>query len=89
MTDVHITREEHGRHGRYVATVGGTPEAGIMSLRPGGIWAQILPGAYVFVWLAVLVGTAVWLLRRCDDVGLTRPPTQDLEHLEGVDTGRN
>ena len=23
MTDVHITREEHGRHGRYVATVAG------------------------------------------------------------------
>ncbi|GAA0244542.1 GNAT family N-acetyltransferase [Rhodanobacter caeni] len=23
MTDVHITRKEHGRHGRYVATVAG------------------------------------------------------------------
>ncbi len=65
------------------------PQAGIMSLRPGGIWTDILPGAYVFVFLAVLVGTAVWLWRLRADVRLPCPPIHDLDHLECVDARRH
>jgi alpha-1,2-mannosyltransferase len=38
-------------------------EASVLSLRPGGIWNDIVPGTYVFVFLAVLMGTAAWLWR--------------------------
>jgi alpha-1,2-mannosyltransferase len=72
--------------GWIVATTGDTPRAGILSLRPGGIWTDILPGAYVFVFLVVLVGTVIWLWRLRDDIRLTRPPAHDLEHLESVDS---
>ena len=75
--------------GWIVATAGDTPQAGILSLRPGGIWTEILPGAYVFVFLAVLVCTVVWLWRLRDDVRLTGLPAHDLEHLEGVDAGHH
>ena len=75
--------------GWIVATTGDTPQAGILSLRPGGVWTDILPGAYVFVFLVVLVGTVVWLWRLHDDMRLARPPAHDLEHLEGVDSGHH
>jgi len=75
--------------GWIVATAGDTPQAGILSLRPGGIWIDILPGAYVFVFLVVLVGTVVWLWRLRDDMRLARPPIHDLEHLEVVDSGHH
>ncbi len=75
--------------GWIVSTAGDTPQAGILSLRPGGIWNEILPGAYVLVFLAVLLGTAVWLWRLRGDVRLTRLSAHDLEHLEGVDAGRD
>ena len=58
-----------------------------MSLLTGGIWAEILPGTYVFVFLAVLLGTLMWLWRLRDDVRLARPSAHDLEHLESVDAG--
>jgi alpha-1,2-mannosyltransferase len=73
--------------GWIVATAGDSPQAGIMSLRPGGIWTEILPGAYVYVFLVVLLGTMAWLWRQRDDVSLARPPAQDLEDLESVDAG--
>jgi len=73
--------------GWIVATAGDTPQAGILSLRPGGIWTDIVPGAYVFVFLVVLVGTVVWLWRLRDDMRLACPPIHDLEHLEVVDSG--
>ena len=72
--------------GWIVATAGDTPQAGIMSLRPAGIWTEILPGAYVYVFLAVLLGTMAWLWRQ-RDVRLARLPAHDLEHLESVDAG--
>jgi alpha-1,2-mannosyltransferase len=77
--------------GWIVAVAGDTPQAGILSLRPDGAWGEILPGAYVLVFLVVLLGTVVWL-RRCSwryDARLTRSPTHDLEHLEGVDAGHH
>jgi len=75
--------------GWFVAVVGDTPQAGILSLRPGGTWDEILPGAYVFVFILVLPATAVWLWRLRAERHLTRLPTHDLEHLEGVDAGKN
>jgi alpha-1,2-mannosyltransferase len=75
--------------GWIVATAGDTPQAGILSLRPGGVWTGILPGAYVLVFLLVLLATVVWLWRLRDDPRLTRPPAHDLEHLEGVDAGHH
>ena len=75
--------------GWIVATAGDTPQAGILSLRPGGIWTDILPGAYVFVLLVMLVGTVVWLWRLRDDMRLACPPIHDLEHLEVVDSGHH
>ncbi|MBV9638880.1 MAG: DUF2029 domain-containing protein [Mycobacteriaceae bacterium] len=47
----------------FVAFPGGTPQAGILSLRPGGMWDQIIPGSYVFLFVAVSALTAVWLWR--------------------------
>ncbi|WP_232070292.1 glycosyltransferase 87 family protein [Mycobacterium noviomagense] len=38
-------------------------EASVLSLRPGGVWNAIVPGTYVFVFLAVLMCTAAWLWR--------------------------
>jgi alpha-1,2-mannosyltransferase len=75
--------------GWIVFTAGDTPQAGILSLRPGGIWGEILPGAYFFVFVTVLLGTVVWLRRLRDDARLTRDPVHDLEHLEGVDAGHH
>jgi len=75
--------------GWIVATAGDTPQAGILSLRPGGIWTDILPGAYVFVLLVMLVGTVIWLWRLRDDMRLACPPIHDLEHLEVVDSGHH
>jgi alpha-1,2-mannosyltransferase len=47
----------------FVAFPGGTPQAGVMSLRPGGVWNDIIVGTYVFVFVAVCIGTAIWLWR--------------------------
>jgi len=69
--------------GWFVSVAGDTPQAGVMSLRPGGIWNEILPATYVFVFVTVILGTAVWLWR------LTGSSAHDLEHLKGVDTGGN
>jgi alpha-1,2-mannosyltransferase len=74
--------------GWIVATAGDTPQAGILSLRPGGIWNEILPGSYVFVFAVVLLSSAVWLPRQRVE-RLTRAPAHDFEHLEGVDAGHN
>jgi alpha-1,2-mannosyltransferase len=75
--------------GWFVAVAGDTPQAGILSLHPGGTWDEILPGAYVFVFIVVLLATAVWLWRLRAERHLTRLPAHDLEHLEGVDAGQN
>jgi alpha-1,2-mannosyltransferase len=72
--------------GWFVSVAGDTPQAGVMSLRLGGKWDEIMPATYVFVFVAVLVCTAVWLWRERGR-RLTRSPTHDLEHLKGVDTG--
>jgi alpha-1,2-mannosyltransferase len=73
--------------GWFVSVAGDTPQAGIMSLRPGGAWDQILPATYVFVFAAALVATAVWLCR--SDAELSRSATDDFEHLESVDAGHH
>lgn len=68
--------------GWFVSTSGDTPQAGILSLKPGGLWREILPGAYVFVFLAVLLCTAVWLWRLPDTGGLTRSAADDLHDVK-------
>jgi alpha-1,2-mannosyltransferase len=75
--------------GWIVTTVGGSPQAGILSLRAPGIWNEILPGTYVVIFGVVLIAAAVWLWRLRDDVNLTRAPAQDLEDIEGVDAGQH
>ncbi|WP_236056455.1 glycosyltransferase 87 family protein [Mycobacterium sp. SM1] len=42
---------------------GDTPETGVLSLRPGGTWNDLIPGTYLGVFLAAMVGTAAWLWR--------------------------
>jgi alpha-1,2-mannosyltransferase len=54
-----------------VFTAGDTPQAGLLSLRPGGVWTQILPGVYVLVFAVTLLGSAIWL-RRIGDAKLDR-----------------
>jgi alpha-1,2-mannosyltransferase len=49
--------------GWFTSVAGDTPQAGVLSLRPGGVWDEIILGSYVFVFLVVLLCTAVWL--RC------------------------
>ena len=75
--------------GWIVFTAGDTPQAGILSLRPGGVWTEILPGAYVLVFAVTLLGSAVWLWRLRGDAELGRPPAHDLEHLEGIEAGHH
>ncbi|MDT5131866.1 MAG: alpha,2-mannosyltransferase, partial [Mycobacterium sp.] len=74
--------------GWFVAFPGDTPQAGLLSLRPGGMWDKIIPGAYVFVFLAVCVVTAVWLWRseralssRTHTATRTEPETADAKAL--------
>jgi alpha-1,2-mannosyltransferase len=67
--------------GWFVSIAGDTPQAGVMSLRPGGMWTETPPAAYVFVFVAVLLGAAVWLWR------LTGSSAHDLEDVKSVDTG--
>ena len=47
--------------GWFVSEAGDTPQAGILSLRPGGKWDEIIPGAYVLVFAVVVLATAGWL----------------------------
>jgi alpha-1,2-mannosyltransferase len=71
--------------GWFVSTAGDTPQAGILSLRLGGRWDQLLPGAYVLVFAVVLIGTAVWLwLGRRGRLG-----AHDLHHVERADALRD
>ena len=42
---------------------GKTPPFGLVTLRPGGPWNDVLPSAYVFVLVIVLASTTVWLWR--------------------------
>jgi alpha-1,2-mannosyltransferase len=38
-------------------------ESGVLSLRPGGVWNDVIAGTYVYVFLAAVLGTACWLRR--------------------------
>ncbi len=49
--------------GGWFTSFGEHHESGVLSLRPGGIRNDIVPGTYVVVLLAVLACTAVWLWR--------------------------
>ncbi len=47
----------------WYTSVGSHRENGVLSLRPGGVWNNVMPGTYVIVFLAVTVCTAIWLWR--------------------------
>jgi alpha-1,2-mannosyltransferase len=68
--------------GWFVSVAGDTPQAGVLSLRPGGIWAEILPSTYVLVFAVVVLGTAVWLR-------LPRLGAHDLHRFERADALRD
>lgn len=59
--------------------VGRSPQAGVLSLRPGGLWNDVMPGGYVLVFVAVLVGTALWLRRSPQPSGRTLDSGIDVE----------
>jgi alpha-1,2-mannosyltransferase len=49
--------------GWLVSVTGGTPETGLLSIRPGGTWDVWLPAAYLLAFVTVLAATAWWLRR--------------------------
>jgi alpha-1,2-mannosyltransferase len=55
--------------GGWFTSLGAHRESGVLSLRPGGVWNDVIAGTYVYVFLAAVLGTAVWLWR-------TRPTGQ-------------
>jgi alpha-1,2-mannosyltransferase len=44
-----------------VTLQGTAPEPGLIKLRPGGIWNDVVPAGYVLVYLVVCTCTAAWL----------------------------
>lgn len=49
--------------GGWFTSLGEHREAGVLSLQPGGGWNALIPGTYVFVFIGVLIVTALWLWR--------------------------
>jgi alpha-1,2-mannosyltransferase len=49
--------------GGWFTSFGSQRESGVLSLRPGGGWNDVLAGTYVYVFLAAVLGTAGWLWR--------------------------
>jgi len=47
-----------------VSMAGQPPPAGLLKVRLGGAWNTLIPSAYVFVLVLVLIGTVVWLRRQ-------------------------
>lgn len=47
-----------------VSMTGQPPPAGLLKVRLGDVWNTLIPSAYVFVLVAVLVGTVLWLRRQ-------------------------
>ncbi|MUM18640.1 DUF2029 domain-containing protein [Mycobacterium sp. CBMA271] len=56
----------------FTSLSGKTPDSGALTLRPGGILNDLIPGLYVFVHLGVLVASWIWLRRE-------RPEANDVE----------
>jgi alpha-1,2-mannosyltransferase len=49
--------------GWFVSVTGGSPETGLLSIRPGGTWDIWLPATYLLAFVAVLAATTWWLCR--------------------------
>jgi len=47
-----------------VSMKGQPPPAGLLKVRLGEVWNTLIPSAYVFVLIVVLVGTVMWLKRQ-------------------------
>ncbi len=75
--------------GGWFTSVGQHRESGVLSLRPGGIWNDIVPGSYAIVLIAVLACTAVWLWRSAPaTTGVDQPePAGGAEPASAVPAG--
>lgn len=62
--------------GGWFTALGDHREDAVLSLRPGHAWNKVVPGMYVFVFLAAMVCTAAWLWRSAATPG----PRQKLRH---------
>lgn len=49
--------------GGWFTSLGAQRESGVLSLRPGGGWDDVIAGTYVYVFVAAVLGTAAWLWR--------------------------
>jgi alpha-1,2-mannosyltransferase len=49
--------------GWFVSVAGGSPETGLLAIRPGGTWDVWLPATYLLAFVTVLVAAAWWLRR--------------------------
>jgi alpha-1,2-mannosyltransferase len=49
--------------GGWFTSFGAHRESGVLSLHPGGVWNDVIAGTYVYVFLAAVLGTVVWLWR--------------------------
>jgi alpha-1,2-mannosyltransferase len=64
--------------GWFVSVAGGTPETGLLSIRPGGAWDVWLPAAYLLAFVTTLVATAWWLRRLDRDYDVTGTVTAEV-----------
>lgn len=64
--------------GGWFTSFGDQRESGVLSLRLGGGWDDVIAGTYVYVFLAAVLGTAAWLWRTRPAV--PQPPVS--EHAE-------
>jgi alpha-1,2-mannosyltransferase len=75
--------------GWIVSAPGGSPQAGILSLRLSGIWNDVLPDTYVLVFFAVLIGSAGWLWRLRGDGDTAEPVAESADVLDPVPAGQH
>jgi alpha-1,2-mannosyltransferase len=57
-----------------VSAPGGSPQTGIMSVRLGGAWAEIISGSYILVFAIALTASLWWLMRRPATAGVADVP---------------
>ncbi len=53
--------------------IGALPQAGLLALRPGGVWNAIVGSADVYVFLGVLLGSALWPWRSASKAAQPTP----------------
>jgi alpha-1,2-mannosyltransferase len=69
--------------GWFVSVAGDSPQTGLLSLRPRGVWGEIVQGSYVFVFLMTLAIAVVWLARPAVKAGIT-PESRAVDRVSGA-----